>query len=442
MSTVLIVGRPNVGKSTLFNRLVGGKKAIVDDLPGVTRDFVFGRVEWQQKSFEIVDTCGLFDNPKDIVEEKMRDLTLDIIDDGDLILWVVDGKQGLTAADYELADFLRRYRERIILVANKVENEANYEINVKPELYSLGFGEPIPISADHGLNIDILLEEIIKTLQAHGHYIDFGLEPEETSIRVAIVGKPNAGKSSLFNAIVGSQRSLVTDLPGTTRDTVDETLLIDDTPITFVDTAGIRKKSRVKVKNVEYYSVMRAIDAIERSDIIVLVIDATQGISNQDQRIAGLAEKNGKGIIVVFNKTDLIDDRKINGLLKAFEFELYFVDYSPIIFTSAITGKGIDELIDKIFLVSEKIDYHIPTGLLNNLIGRFVSSTPPVGTKVKKAKIYYATQINKRPPLILLNVNDPRLFNQSYLRGLKRTIRENIDPLEGTPIFIKLRRKK
>ncbi|HHF08430.1 MAG TPA: ribosome biogenesis GTPase Der, partial [Kosmotoga arenicorallina] len=317
-----------------------------------------------------------------------------------------------------------------------------FETDVKPDLYSLGFGEPIPISADHGLNIDILLEAVILALQAHGHYIDYVPEAEEASIRVAIVGKPNAGKSSLFNAIVGSQRSLVTELPGTTRDIVDETLLIDDIPITFVDTAGIRKKSKVSVKNVEYYSVMRAIDAIERSDIIVLVVDATQGISNQDQKIAGLAEKNGKGLITVFNKADLINDKKASSLLKAFELELYFVNYSPVTFTSAITGRGIDELIDKIFLVSEKIDYHIPTGLLNNLIGRFVSSTPPVGTKVKKAKIYYATQINTRPPLIMLNVNDPRLFTHSYLRGLKRAIRENIDPLEGTPIFIKLRRKK
>jgi len=442
VATVLIVGRPNVGKSTLFNRLVGGRRAIVDDLPGVTRDFVFGRVEWQQKGFEVVDTCGLFDDPKDIVEEKMKDVTLDIIDDGDLILWVVDGKHGLTAADYDLADLLRRYKDRIILVANKVENITNFETDVKPDLYSLGFGEPIPISADHGLNIDILLEAVILALQAHGHYIDYVPEAEEASIRVAIVGKPNAGKSSLFNAIVGSQRSLVTELPGTTRDIVDETLLIDDIPITFVDTAGIRKKSKVSVKNVEYYSVMRAIDAIERSDIIVLVVDATQGISNQDQKIAGLAEKNGKGLITVFNKADLINDKKASSLLKAFELELYFVNYSPVTFTSAITGRGIDELIDKIFLVSEKIDYHIPTGLLNNLIGRFVSSTPPVGTKVKKAKIYYATQINTRPPLIMLNVNDPRLFTHSYLRGLKRAIRENIDPLEGTPIFIKLRRKK
>ncbi|AKI96779.1 ribosome biogenesis GTPase Der [Kosmotoga pacifica] len=443
MATVLIVGRPNVGKSTLFNRLVGGRRVIVDDLPGVTRDFVFGRVEWQQKAFEAVDTCGLFDNPKDIVEEKMKEVTLDIIDDGDLILWVVDGRNGLTAADHDLANLLRKYKKKLILVANKVENEASFETNVKPDLYSLGFAEPIPISADHGLNIDILLDSIIQKLEELGHHIDYTPEAEDNEgLKVAIIGKPNSGKSSLFNAIVGSQRSLVTDFPGTTRDAVDETLIIDDTPITFVDTAGIRKKTSVSVKNVEYYSVMRAIDTLERSDIVVLVIDATQGISNQDQRIAGLAEKNGKGIITVFNKVDLIDDRKMNSLLKAFELELYFIDYSPVLFTSALTGFGIDELIDKIFLVGEKIDYRIPTGLLNNLIGRFVSSTPPVGTKVKKAKIYYATQINTRPPLIMLNVNNPKLFTQSYLRGLRRAIRENIDPLEGTPIFIKLRRKR
>jgi len=442
VATVLIVGRPNVGKSTLFNRLVGGRRAIIDDQPGVTRDFVFGRVFWQHKSFEVVDTCGLFDSPKDIIEEKMKEVTLALLSEGDLLLFVVDGRKGLTSADMDIAETLRKSKKRVILVANKVENVDKFTLEVLPELYSLGFREPIPISAEHGLNIDVLLEKIIKTLEEAGHLLDYEPEKEEDNLKVAIIGKPNAGKSSLFNSIVGSDRSLVTEIPGTTRDMVDETIEIDGMPVTFIDTAGMRRKSKVGVKNVEYYSVMRAVDAIERSDICVLVIDATLGISNQDQRIAGLVEKRGKGIITVFNKTDLLNEKHKESLLSSFERELYFIDYSPVVFTSATEGFGIDELLDKLFLVAEKIDLRIPTGLLNNLISRYTLSTPPVGRKNKKAKIYYAAQIDTRPPLIMLKVNDPALFTEPYLRGIRSTIRMNIDPFEGTPIFIKLRRKK
>ncbi|MDK2945220.1 MAG: GTPase, partial [Mesotoga sp.] len=257
MATVLIIGRPNVGKSTLFNRLVGGRRAIVDDLPGVTRDFTVGRVNWQQRTFQLVDTCGLFENPENIVEEKMKEVTLELLSEGDLILFVVDGRFGLTSADQVLADYLRKQRIEVIFVANKVENPESFYSNMGNEIFSLGFGDPIKISAAHGLNIDLLLDEIFERLETLGHSVHLESN-DESELKIAIVGKPNAGKSSIFNWIVGSPRSLVTEVSGTTRDTVDETVEVDGIPITFIDTAGIRKKSKVKVMNVEYYSVMRA----------------------------------------------------------------------------------------------------------------------------------------------------------------------------------------
>ncbi len=373
MATVLIIGRPNVGKSTLFNRLVGGRKAIVDDIPGVTRDFTVGRVNWQQKTFQLVDTCGLFENPENIVEEKMKEVTLELLGEGDLLIFLVDGRQGVTSADIELSDYLRRQKKEIVFVANKVESEGAF-YTAANDIYALGFGDPIKISAAHGLNIDGLIDEIFERLEKLGHSVHIE-EEEQSSLRVAIVGRPNAGKSSIFNWIVGSPRSLVTEVAGTTRDTVDETLTIDGKAMTFIDTAGIRKKSKVKVMNVEYYSVMRAIDAIERSDVIIMVIDSTEGVGNQDQRIAGLAEKNGKATIVVFNKSDLIDERRRKALLRTVKQDLYFIDYSPVIFTSATSGKGMDLLIDSIKLVSEKIDLRIPTPLLNTLLSRY--SEPP-----------------------------------------------------------------
>lgn len=441
MATVLIIGRPNVGKSTLFNRLVGGRRAIVDDIPGVTRDFTVGRVDWQQRTFQLVDTCGLFENPENIVEEKMKEVTLELLSEGDLILFVVDGRNGLTSADLELADYLRKQRLQIVFVANKVENPDSFYSSVGNEIFSLGFGDPIKVSSAHGLNIDILLDKIFDRLVALGHSVETE-EIDESALKISIVGKPNAGKSSIFNWIVGSPRSLVTEVSGTTRDTVDETVVIDDIAITFIDTAGIRKKSKVKVMNVEYYSVMRAIDALERSDIIIMVIDSADGIGNQDQRIAGLAEKNGKATIAVFNKCDLVDDRRKKALLRTFKQDLYFIDYSPVVFTSTLTGEGMDELLDNIMLVTKKIDLRIPTGLLNTLLQRYSEGTPAPGKGKKRGKIYYGAQIASRPPIIMLNVNDPALFTEPYLRGIRNSIRLNFDPFDGTPIFLKLRRKR
>ncbi len=442
MATAVIVGRPNVGKSTLFNRLAGGRRVIVDDQPGVTRDFVHGTVEWQRKHLSIVDTCGLFDSPDGILETRMREVTLGVLEEADLILFVVDARAGVTPADTAASERIRRSGRPALLVANKVEQLQHFESFMAPELYSFGLGEPIPVSSEHGLNIDVLLERIISSLESNGHILDISDEPESETLKVAITGKPNVGKSSVFNAILGSSRSLVTEIPGTTRDTVDETMTLDGKPFTFVDTAGMRRKTKVGVKNVEYYSVMRSVDAIERSTIVAVVVDAREGIGAQDKRIAGLAEKNGKGTVIVFNKADLVDKRRIEALRKSVEDELYFVDYSPVVFTAATIPKGIDELIDAVLLVATKMDLRIPTSVINELLERYAAFTPPPGKGDRKARIYYASQVSVRPPLILLNVNDPELFTDAFLRGFRRAIRKNIDSMEGAPIFLKLRRKK
>lgn len=440
MATVLIIGRPNVGKSTLFNRLVGGRDAIVDNLEGLTRDFKIGKVRWYEKSFDLIDTCGLFDNPKDIIEEKMKEVTFNLINEGDLILYLVDGKNGLVGSDQEFAEKIRKSGKEVILVANKVENEDKYKEEHELDLYSLGLGEPFPISAVHGINKHELLEIITDKLEKRG--FDLEDSDESESIKIAIVGKPNAGKSSIFNKIIKNERSLVTEIAGTTRDTVNERIKINENEYIFIDTAGIRKKSKVKIKNVEYYSVMRAVTAIQKSDIVVMVIDATEGIGSQDQKIAGIIENSGKGVIVVYNKSDLINEKERKELIEEFEMQFYFINYSPVLFVSALNGTGIRKIIDSIELVRENIQKKIPTGILNNVVSRYTLSTPPVGNGRKKAKIYYSTQISTKPPVIGLFVNDPGLFNESYLRGLRKMIRTNIDPFTGSPIYLKLKRKK
>ncbi len=442
MATAVIIGRPNVGKSTLFNRLSGGRRVIVDNQPGVTRDFVHGTVEWQQKHFNIVDTCGLFESPENIMEDQMRNVTIEALQAADLILFVVDARAGVTPADLAAADRIRKSKRPVLLVANKVEQLHLFESLMAPELYSLGFGEPIPLSSEHGLNIDVLLDGIISRLEETGHNLDIPEETDLETIRVAVTGRPNVGKSSLFNAILGSKRSLVTELPGTTRDSIDETILLDRKPFTFIDTAGMRRKTKVGIKNVEYYSVMRSVDAIERCTIVVLVIDAREGIGAQDKRIAGLAEKNGKGTVVVFNKSDLVTAAQIKLLERTVRDELYFIDYSPVIFTAATISKGIDKLIDSILLVTRNLDLRIPTSTINELLERYTAFTPAPGKGGRKARAYYANQVSNRPPLFMLHVNDPKLFSEAFLNGFRRAIRKNIDPMDGAPIFLKLRRKR
>lgn len=434
MPTVLIVGKSNVGKSTLFNRLIGKKKSIVDDLEGVTRDAVSDRVIYYDKEFELVDTCGIFENPNDLFTKKTKENTLEMLKEADLAIFVVDGKNGISSEDYYLADLLRKSSIDVILVANKVENEKKY-MNIEPDIYTLGFGDPLKISSEQGKNIDVLLEKVISILESKGYDLRVRNERKEI-IRVSLVGRPNAGKSSLFNAILDSERALVTPIPGTTRDSIDELVEINGEKFLFIDTAGLRRKSRTNYKSIDMYSNVRTIRSIELSDIVIVVLDSVEGITHQDQRIVGLAENRGKGTIVVFNKIDLIknfNERK-REFLEMFEEKFYFVNYSPVIFTSAVSKIGIDQLIKSIKTVYESLHHRVPTSAVNAAIQRMMMFTPPP----RGLKILYGTQVDIKPPTFLFFTNG-RKVPESYQNLIRRTIRENIYHFIGAPLFLKFK---
>jgi GTP-binding protein len=439
MATVLIVGKPNVGKSTLFNKLVRKKKAIVEDEEGVTRDPVQDIVEWYGKTFKLVDTCGVFDNPQDIISQKMKEITLNMIREADLVLFVVDGKRGITKEDESLADFLRKSNVDTILVANKAENLREFEREVKPELYSLGFGEPIPVSAEHNINLDTLLETIIKKLEEKG--LDLESKPEITdAIKVAIVGRPNVGKSTLFNAILNKERALVSPIPGTTRDPVDEEVFIDGKKYVFVDTAGLRRRSRVEPRTVEKYSNYRVVDSIEKADVVVIVLDATQGITRQDQRIAGLVERRGRASVVVFNKWDLVEHRekRHDEFTKLFREKLYFIDYSPLIFTSADKGWNVDRVIDAINLVYASYTTKVPSSAINSALQKVLAFT----NLPRGLKIFFGLQVDIKPPTFLFFVNSIEKIKNPQKVFLRKLIRDYVFPFEGSPIFLKFKRSR
>jgi GTP-binding protein len=434
LPTVLIVGKSNVGKSTLFNKLIGKRKSIVADEQGTTRDAVIDRVVYSDKMFQLVDTCGIFEGKEDEIYEKSKEFTLKALQESDLILFVVDGKNGLSSEDYTIADMLRKSGVDVILVANKSESEKNYS-KVYPEFFSLGFGEPFPVSAEQSKNLDELVELIITKLEEKGY--DLSKTPKfENLIRVTIVGRPNAGKSSLFNMIVKEERALVTPIAGTTRDTIDEVVKIGDKSYLFVDTAGLRKKSRIE-DFIERVSTFRTIDAIERSDVVVMVIDSTEGITRQDQRIAGLAEKNGKGIVIVFNKWDLIKhaDKRIKEFMDQFNEKLYFVDFAPVVFTSAINRVGYKELIRAINTAYDSLHKKVPTSAVNAAIQRMIAK-PPHGLK-----LYYGQQVDIRPPTFLFFVNKLEV-PESFQNAIRKTIREQVDPFTGAPIFLKFKERQ
>ncbi len=432
--TVLLVGKSNVGKSTLFNKLIGKRKAIVADESGTTRDAVVDRVVWYDKQFQVVDTCGIFEGKEDEIYEKSKEMTIQALEESDLVLFIVDGRSGIASEDYTIAELLRKSGCDVLIVANKVENEKIYE-KIYPELFSLGFGEPFPISAEQSRNLDDLIESIINRLEEKGY--DLGMPAEEkNTIRVTIAGKPNAGKSSIFNMIVNEERALVTPIAGTTRDIIDEFIEINGRNYLFVDTAGLRRKSKIDVF-IERISTLRTIESIERSDVVVLVIDATEGITRQDQRIAGLAEKNGKGTVIVFNKWDLIKnaERKVKEFLNEVYEKLYFIDYSPVIFTSAVNKVGYKELIKAINTAYESLHKKVPTSAINAVLQRMIIK-PPHGLKV-----YYGLQVDIRPPTFVFFVNKAEV-PASFQLAIKRSIRENIDPFTGVPIFLKFKERE
>lgn len=432
---VAIVGRPNVGKSTLFNRIAGERISIVEDTPGVTRDRIYAEAEWVSKYFTIIDTGGIEPDSEELIPKKMREQAQLAMEMADVILFVVDGKAGLTPADRDVALLLMKTRKPVILVVNKVDNRSLPDDFY--DFYELGFGEPVPVSSSIGLGTGDLLDEVVKNFPQEAE-----TEKEEDIIKVAIVGKPNAGKSSILNKLIGEERVIVSPIAGTTRDAIDSYIEIQGRKYLFIDTAGIRKKSKI-YENVEKYSVIRSYAAVERADVVLIVIDAAEGISEQDSKIAGLAHDSGKASLVIVNKWDLIekDHRTMNEFTAKIREELPFMPYSPLLFVSAETSQRLHKIRENIDAVFEQAQKRVSTGVLNDVIGEAVMMNQPPSDKGKRLKIYYGTQVGVKPPTFALFVNEKKLFHFSYQRYIENQLRENFG-FEGTPIRIYIREKE
>ncbi len=431
---VTIVGRPNVGKSTLFNRIAGKRISITEDTPGVTRDRIYAECEWLDNYFTLIDTGGIEPNTTDTILSQMKVQAEIAIDMADVILFMVDGKEGVTAADMEVAQLLRKSKKEIILVVNKMDKFVN-DNNIF-EFYNLGIGEPLAISSSEALGIGDLLDEIISKFD---ETMDLG--DEDDSIKIAVIGKPNAGKSSIINRIIGENRVIVSDIPGTTRDAIDTKFERNGQKYTLIDTAGIRKKSKVS-ETVEKYSVLRAFTAVERADICILVIDADKGITDQDIRIAGYSHDNNKGMIIVINKWDLVE--KDNNTFKQFQEDVRknfaYATYAPILTVSALTGQRVNKILDEVDEIFNYRNLRVSTGVLNDIITEAVLMNQPRTVKGKRLKIYYGTQVAVNPPKFLIFVNDSGIVHFSYERYLENKIRESFD-YKGTPIVIEFRSK-
>ncbi len=432
---VAVVGRPNVGKSTFFNRIAGQRISIVEDTPGVTRDRVYADVNWLSHDFVMIDTGGIEPQSTDIIMSQMRDQAQVAIDTADVIVFMVDGREEFTSADEEIAMMLRKAKKPIVLTVNKMDQ------SVVPDtiydFYNLGLGEPIPISSVNALNLGDLLDIIVE------HFKDIEVEEEdEDLIKVALIGKPNAGKSSLVNSFLGENRVIVSEIAGTTRDAIDTPFERNGQKYTLIDTAGLRRKSRVN-ENIERYSILRALAAIERSNVCIVVIDATEGVTEQDKKVAGYAHEAGRAIIIAVNKWDLVE--KDNYTYKQFETEvrneLAFMTYAPIMFVSALTNQRLDKLLDMVIHVSNQNSLRVSTGLLNDIINDAILLNQPPSDKGKRLKIYYMTQSSVNPPTFVTFVNDKELAHFSYMRYLENQIRRNF-VFEGTPIVMKVRQKK
>jgi GTP-binding protein len=432
---VAIVGRPNVGKSTLFNRLVGRRQAIVDAEAGLTRDRLYGTTDWGGREFSVVDTAGLDRQARGELVENTQRGTAAAIEEADAIILLVDVRDGLTAADEEVAEMLRRGGRPVILAANKAESSK--DPGYLHELYSLGFDEPLPISAIQGGGTGDLLDRVVAALPPA---VD-ALEDSGAGISVCIIGRPNVGKSSLLNTILGDERSLVTSVPGTTRDPVDTEIAIDGSVVRLVDTAGIRRKGVTK-GGVEHYSLLRGFRALERSDIAVVVLDATEGVLTQDQHIAGYAVDGGKGVVVVVNKWDLLDieQRDDREWRRRIDRNFQFIPGVPVIYASARTGRRVSDILPAAVRVDEARRKRIPTAALNKVVRRAVEDRPPPIRKGKQFKVLYAAQGKERTPTIVLFVNDPELSHFSYRRYLENQIRAAFG-FEGVPLRILLRKR-
>ena len=431
---VAIVGRPNVGKSTFFNKIVGRRVSIVEDTPGVTRDRIYAEAEWNGVHFALIDTGGIEPASHDIILSQMREQAQIAMDMADVILFIVDGKAGLTHADREVATMLRRTGKRVILVVNKIDNPRNVGLDFY-DFWELGIGEPIAISAANMLNFGDVLDEIVESFPD-----DADLE-EDDSIKIAMIGKPNVGKSSLVNALLNENRVIVSPIAGTTRDSIDTPFEWGGDKYTLIDTAGIRRKSKVN-EDIERYSVIRATAAIERCDVCMLVIDAVEGITEQDKKIAGIAHEAGKGIIVVVNKWDLIqkETNTMRDYRRAMEAELQFMSYAPSVFISVLEKQRIFEVMKLAKAVAEMRALRVPTGQLNSLLNDAILMKQPPSDKGRRLKIYYVTQVGVKPPLFSFQINDRELMHFSYARYLENKIRDSFG-FEGTSIKFVFREK-
>lgn len=434
---VAVVGRPNVGKSTFFNYLAGSRISIVEDTPGVTRDRIYTEIEWRSKKFTLIDTGGIEPYSEDIIMQQMKRQAEIAIETADVIIFMVDAKDGMTATDKEVATMLRKSQKPVVLTVNKVDRVGDPPPEIY-EFYNLGMGDMVVISSVHGLGMGDLLDAVFEHFPE-----DIDNEEDEDVIKVAVVGKPNAGKSSLINSILGEERVIVSNIPGTTRDAIDTHVENDGQKFTFIDTAGIRKRAKIN-ESIEKYSTIRSWTAIERADVCLIMIDAEDGVTEQDTKIAGYAHQQGKASIIVINKWDLIE--KQTGTLEEYRKQVHeklgFMTYAPVLFISAKTGQRINKIYELIKYVADQAAFRISTGMLNDLVNEATAMVQPPSDKGKRLKIYYMTQAGIKPPAFVVFVNDLELFHYSYERYLENQLRKNFG-FEGTPIkFIHRQRNK
>ncbi len=433
---VAVVGRPNVGKSTLFNVLAGERISIVKDTPGVTRDRIYADVSWLDKSFTLIDTGGIEPDSDDIILSQMREQAQIAIDTADVIMFVTDVRQGLVDADEKVANMLRRSKKPVVLVVNKVDDFKKYMPDVY-EFYNLGIGEPMPVSAASMLGIGDMLDEVVS------HFPDRNAaEEEDDRPKIAVIGKPNVGKSSLINKLTGEKRVIVSDIAGTTRDAIDTAVKYCGREYVFIDTAGLRRKSKIK-EELERYSIIRAVTAVERADVVVIVIDATEGVTEQDAKIAGIAHDRGKGIIIAVNKWDAIEknDKSVKEHSDRIRQVLSFMPYAEILFISAQTGQRLNKLYEMIDMVMANNSMRLATGVLNEIVAEAVAMQQPPSDKGKRLKIFYITQVSVKPPTFVVFVNDKKLMHFSYTRYLENRIRDAFG-FRGTALRFIIRERK
>ena len=435
---VAIVGRPNVGKSTLFNVLAGERISIVKDTPGVTRDRIYAEVSWLDHEFTLIDTGGIEPDSKDIILSQMREQAQIAIDTADVIIFITDVRQGLVDADSKVADMLRRSGKPVVLAVNKVDSFDKFMPDVY-EFYNLGIGDPLPVSAASRLGLGDMLDAVVSYFPEHG-----GEEEEDDRPRIAIVGKPNVGKSSIINKLLGEQRVIVSDIAGTTRDAIDTEVVHDGKEYVFIDTAGLRRKNKIK-EELERYSIIRTVTAVERADVVLVVIDATEGVTEQDAKIAGIAHERGKGIIIVVNKWDAIEknDKTMREYENKVRQVLSFMPYAEIMYVSAKSGQRLHKLFEKIDMVIQNQNLRVATGVLNEIMMEAVAMQQPPSDKGKRLKLFYITQVAVKPPSFVIFVNDKELMHFSYTRYLENKIREAFG-FKGTSLkfFIRQRKEK